>query len=339
MYASNFPDAGVISCYLLSMASFLDRALDWMVFPGYDATGYHIRKMSWDKSDTDVDLTGKQALITGANQGIGRATAEALLKRGARVHLVCRDPERGHRAFKDMLSMESPGQPELHIVDVSDAEALMQFLQVFQAEHGELDILVNNAGVLLDKRTESKDGLEMTFAVNVRAPFLITEALFPLLNRAADARVITVSSGGMYLAPIQFSDLLWESRSFDGVMAYAETKRGENLLTQKWARKWKNTSIKVNSMHPGWADTKSVQDSLPLFRTLTAPFLRNAEQGADTIVYLACKPELTETGKFFCDREVRPIDRMKKTRLTDEQIDQYYEIVREISFDAIGKPV
>ncbi|MBR31232.1 MAG: dehydrogenase [Spirochaetaceae bacterium] len=339
MDASNFPDAGVISCYLVLMASFLDRALDWMVFPGYDATGYHIRKMSWDKSDTEVDLSGKEALITGANQGIGRATAEALLRRGARVHMVCRDPEKGSRALKELVTEDTSGKPELHIVDLSDVRALMDFLHSFQRQNRSLDILVNNAGVLLARRMEAPDGLEMTFAVNIRAPFLITETLFPLLNRSGDGRVINVSSGGMYLAPIQFQDLLWENRPFDGVMAYAETKRGENLLTQKWAEKWKNTGIKINSMHPGWADTQSVKDSLPLFRALTAPFLRSPEQGADTIVYLACKPDLSESGKFFCDREVRPIDRMKKTMLSPEQIDDYYSKVREISFDAIGNPV
>ena len=339
MDASNFPDACVISCYLSFMSSFLDRALDWMVFPGYDATGYHLRKMSWDEKDTDVDLKGKRALVTGANQGIGRAVTEALMHRGAHVHMICRNANRGRSALNEFLSAGLAGSAELHVLDISESGPLMEFLNWFRQEHSVLDILVNNAGVLLDQRQTSADGLEMTFAVNIRAPFLITETLFLLLNRAADARVINVSSGGMYLAPIQFDDLLWEKRPFDGVMAYAETKRGENLLTVKWAELWKDTNIKVNSMHPGWADTQSVKDSLPIFRAITAPFLRSPEQGADTIVYLACKPDLQASGKFYCDREIRPIDRMKKTRLDTEQINRYYDIVSQISFDEVASAV
>ena len=321
------------------MSSFLDRTLDWLVFPGYDATGYHLRKLSWDKSETDVDLKGRQALVTGANQGIGRATTDGLVQRGAHVHMVCRNREKGTQALKEILSRDWPGTAELHVVDVSNGSALMDFLRRFQAEHEALDILVNNAGVLLDKRQQSADGLEMTFAVNIRAPFLITETLFPLLIRSPDARVIQVSSGGMYLAPINFEDLLWEKRPFDGVMAYAETKRGENLLTRVWAEKWKDTNIKINSMHPGWADTQSVKDSLPIFRAITAPFLRNPEQGADTIVYLACKPDLKASGKFFSDRRERPMDRIRKTVLSDEQIEQYYNTIKEISFDGLIQPV
>lgn len=343
------------------MPSLLDRALDWMVFPGYDATGYRLRSLSWDASDTDVDLTGKIALVTGANQGIGRATTEALFRRGAAVHMVCRNEQRGRQSMKEILSdagsiqeeephdsaaiprkrggqsdvrENSAGQLVLHTVDVSDREGLVSFLERFRSENSHLDILVNNAGVLLDERQEAPDGLEMTFAVNVRAPFLINETLFPLLKESSDARVIQVSSGGMYLAPIHFDDLLWQKRRFDGVMAYAETKRGEILLSIQWSKIWKDTNIKVNSMHPGWADTHSVKQSLPLFRTITAPFLRSAEQGADTIVYLACKPDLSTSGAFYCDREIRPVNRMKKTELTEEQIADYYELVRKISLDA-----
>ncbi|MCB1137179.1 MAG: SDR family NAD(P)-dependent oxidoreductase [Leptospiraceae bacterium] len=315
------------------MSSFLDRALDWMVFPGYDATGYHLRKLGWKKSDTDVDLSGRRALVTGANQGIGRAVTEGLLARGARVHMVCRNAERAGKAYESMMRGSVPGSAELHIVDLADAAALQDFLEGFRQSHDRLDMLVNNAGVLLNERNEAPDGLEMTFAVNIRAPFLINEMLFPLLQASPDARVIQVSSGGMYLASIHFEDLLWQNRPYDGVLAYAETKRGEVLLTKRWAELWKDTSIKVNSMHPGWADTNSVKQSLPLFRTITAPFLRTPEQGADTILYLCCRPNLAASGEFFCDREVRPIHRMKKTTLNQQQIQEYYKIVKEISLD------
>ncbi|MCB1171552.1 MAG: hypothetical protein KDK25_14495, partial [Leptospiraceae bacterium] len=182
-------------------------------------------------------------------------------------------------------------------------------------------------------RKEAPDGLEMTFAVNIRAPFLINETLFPLLKASPDARVVQVSSGGMYLAPIHLDDLLWQKRDFDGVLAYAETKRGEVLLTRRWSELWKGTSIKVNSMHPGWADTHSVKESLPLFRALTAPFLRTPEQGADTILYLCCKPDLDTSGAFFSDREIRPIDRIKKTALDEGKIEEYFKKVKEISLD------
>jgi hypothetical protein len=132
----------------------------------------------------------------------------------------------------------------------------------------------------------------------------------------------------MYAAKIHLDDLQFSQRRYNGVHAYAESKRAEVILTEIWARKLAGTTIFVSAMHPGWADTKAVKNSLPLFRTLTRPLLRTPEQGADTIVWLAVNPHLqsVDSGKFWFDRKIRPTHRLKNTHNTPEEIQQFWEI-------------
>ncbi len=180
--------------------------------------------------------------------------------------------------------------------------------------------------MLPSQRARSRDGFELTFAVNVLAPFVLTGLLLGPLRHAGRARVITVSSGGMYTARLDLGDLQLERREFDGAEFYAHTKRAEVALTEAWAQRPEADGITFLSMHPGWADTPGLSESLPRFRRVMRPLLRDARQGADTIVWLATTPAADGvSGKLWHDRRPRPAHRLPSTRETAQERAQLWE--------------
>jgi NAD(P)-dependent dehydrogenase (short-subunit alcohol dehydrogenase family) len=200
------------------------------------------------------------------------------------------------------------------LCDLARLDSVREFAQRFSDRVPRLDVLVNNAGVLTPKRTLSPDGIELTFAVNVLSPFLLTAELRGALRRAAPSRVINVSSGGMYAQRLNADDLQ-NVRDFSGTTAYAQTKRAEVVLTEMWAERLAPDRIAVNAMHPGWADTAGVRSSLPRFYRLTRPLLRTPAEGADTIVWLGAAPAgASVSGGFWHDRAQRPVHILPTTR-------------------------
>ncbi len=168
-------------------------------------------------------------------------------------------------------------------------------------------MLVNNAGAMPGERTETADGVELMFATHVLAPFVLISRLQGLLTQSAPSSVINVSSGGMYSQRLPGDDLQSEQATYSPPKIYARTKREQVVITEMWAQRLKGTGVVVHAMHPGWADTKGVQDALPLFRIVTRPIIRDLDAGADTIVWLGAAPEaLQSTGGFWHDRRERP---------------------------------
>lgn len=286
--------------------SLLDRALDKSIVFSFDRSGFERHRASFADPDLNVDLTGRRILVTGANGGLGFATASALAARGATVHLLCRSLERGEAARARI-----DGDVHVDRIDVSDLGDVRRFAGSFEPDH--VDVLIHNAGVLPSERTITDDGLELTWATNVVGPFLLTHLLAPCLR---GGRVIHVSSGGMYPVRLTTSDTRWERRPFDGVRAYAETKRAQVVLTEQWAERLDD--VAVFAMHPGWADTPGVASSIPGFHRVMRHRLRTPEQGADTIVWLAISGE-GESGGFYFDRAEAPKHMMSRTRETPEQ--------------------
>jgi NAD(P)-dependent dehydrogenase (short-subunit alcohol dehydrogenase family) len=285
--------------------SLRDRILDLTVFYSFERTGFQRHRACFRAEDTDVDLRGKTCLVTGANKGIGYAAALALAQRNADVWLLCRDPALGSAA-RDAIRRETGNDRVfLERLDVSELADVRAFASRFSASS--IDVLVHNAGVFLARRTETREGHELSFATNILGPFLLTHLLVPKLVNAPAARVIHVSSGGMYLRRLAVGDAEWTRRPYDGIGAYVEAKRAQVVLSEMWAERFKGSPITVSSMHPGWADTPGVRSSLPRFFALMKDRLRTSEEGADTIVWLAAAPAATALpGRFWFDRAPQP---------------------------------
>ncbi|HSD22912.1 MAG TPA: SDR family NAD(P)-dependent oxidoreductase [Solirubrobacterales bacterium] len=301
------------------MTGLLDRALDLTVVPGYSRLGYDMRRLRWEDAVEGRDLSGRNVLITGGSSGVGEAACEGFASAGATVHMLARDHDRAVRAIGRLESRLRPsaGTVKLELCDLSDLSEIRRFAESFQARFDRLDLLVHNAGVLPRERTHTRDAVELTFATNVLGPFLLTSLLLPSLLAAAPSRVITVSSGGMYTAKLRADDLQLENEPFDGARFYAHTKRAQVTLNGIWADRFEADRIAFHAMHPGWVDTPGLRTSLPRFRRLMRPLLRDARKGADTIVWLGTNPELEPaSGGFWHDRAPRPEYRLGSTRET-----------------------
>jgi len=258
-------------------------------------------------------------VVTGATSGLGKHTATELARLGANVRIVGRDRDRTQQTAK--VIREKTGNDAIH-AEVADLSLMSEVRALAGRLETPIHILVNNAGVLLPTRTETAEGIETTFATNLLGHFLLTNLLVPKLASSAPARIVNVSSGGMYAQRISLNDLQSTHGTYDGAKAYARTKRGQVILTELWAEALAPRGIVVHAMHPGWADTPGVSTSLPRFYKLTKPLLRSPAQGADTIIWLCAADEATRsTGKFWHDRTSRPTHRFAGTRETAEERD------------------
>ena len=296
----------------------LDEAMDWTVLPGFSKIGYRVRERLMPRGP--VALAGCSAIVTGANSGIGEAVCVELARLGATVHMLVRSRERGEHALNRISEASGSNTIELHICDLASLASIREFASGFLASGATLDVLINNAGVLPAERSRTDEGFELTFVTNVLGPFLLTAQLLPALRRSASARVINVSSGGMYTSRINLDDLQLERREFRGTAFYAHTKRAEVILSEEWGRRLAPYGITVHSMHPGWVATAGVASSLPGFERVMGPLLRSPAAGADTIVWLAGSDEpARSTGRFWHDRRPRSKHRLPWTRETPEE--------------------
>jgi dehydrogenase/reductase SDR family protein 12 len=294
--------------------SLLDTALDRTIVPGYSRVGYRLRESGWLDDPQPGALTGRTALVTGANRGIGKAIAAGLARLGATVLLTVRDPSSGELARKEIIEDEPEADVRVEVCDVSDLSAVRAFAADLTSRMSTLDVLIHNAGVLPPTRTETADKHELTLATHVLGPMLLTELLLPILAVSGDPRVILMSSGGMYTQALPTDDPEYHHGRYSGATAYARTKRIQVALTPILARRWGAQNIRVYCMHPGWADTPGVATSLPVFRMLTGPILRTPEEGADTAIWLAATTPAPPTGRFWHDRRPRPEHYLPFTR-------------------------
>ncbi|CAI5944052.1 unnamed protein product [Closterium sp. NIES-65] len=171
------------------------------------------------------DMQGRVCVVTGGNQGIGRAAATAMAQRGATVHIVCRNEARGAAAASEIAAQTGNDQVFLQLCDLSSLSQVRSLADRLAELNTPIHVLVNNAGVMEHEKKTSPDGFELNFAVNVLGTFVLTEALLPLLQRAAsESKVITVATGGILTQPLS-TDLQMEDTKFDGTDAYARNKR------------------------------------------------------------------------------------------------------------------
>jgi dehydrogenase/reductase SDR family protein 12 len=294
----------------------IDTILDRTVVAGYTKVGYRIRSRGWSPSDLER-MDGQVVAVTGASSGLGLAAAEGFARLGATVWVIGRDRERGERASAEIAARSGNDDIHVGVCDLSRLASVRSFAGRFASRVSRLDVLVNNAGAMTQTRELSADGIERTLATNVIGPFALTGRLLGLLQRSAPARIINVSSGGMYTQRIRVDDLQSAHGRFDGAAVYARSKRAEVILTELWAQRLAGSGVTVHAMHPGWADTPGIQSSLPGFYRVTRPLLRTPAEGADTIVWLgaAAEPAL-RSGLFWHDRRPRPAYLLPRTRET-----------------------
>lgn len=308
----------------------LDTVLDRTVLPGYSRLGLLARRGGWADDDPAPEaLRAKTVLVTGANSGLGKAASEAAARLGATVLMTVRNRVRGERARAEILAAAPGADVRVEVCDVSSLAAVGDFAAELVRRLPRLDVLIHNAGALPEERTQTAEGHEVTVATHVLGPLLLSERLRPILAASPDPRVIWVSSGGVYAQRLPVEDPEYRQGRYRGATAYARSKRMQVALLPILARRWSGDGITVHGMHPGWADTPGVATSLPTFRRWTAPLLRTAEEGADTIVWLAATQPTPPSGRFWQDRRPRPEHYLARTRESAADRDRFWRFCRD----------
>jgi NAD(P)-dependent dehydrogenase (short-subunit alcohol dehydrogenase family) len=244
-------------------------------------------------------MAAKTILLTGSTDGIGKATACILAQQGHRVLLHGRNTEKGRAVLQEMRDLTGSDRLDLFIADLSMEREVRGLADTIEKAYDRLDVLINNAGVFMPERTLAPGDIEMTFAVNFLAPFLLTHELLPLLKRSAPARIVnTASIAHRRVRRIDW-DTLPEEENYDPYQAYALSKLGVVAFTYRLARALGGTRVTANCLHPGVIDTK-------LLRAYTGEPSGGAppEQGAEVEVYVATSPALEEvSGQYFEEKE------------------------------------
>ena len=245
------------------------------------------------------ELSGRTFLVTGANTGIGLATARALAGRGARVHVACRSPEKGMAAVAALIAETGNQDVSFLRLDLADLTAVRAAAEAFLAAGEPLHVLINNAGVA-GKRGLTKDGFELTFGVNHLGHFALTTALLDRLT-SSNARIVNVASEAHFQATrIDFDALRQRTKSFTGMREYAVSKLCNVLFSQELARRLAGTGVTSYALHPGVV-ASDIWRRVPWpARPLITRRMLTVEQGAQTSLYCATSPEVAQqTGLYY----------------------------------------
>lgn len=253
------------------------------------------------------NMNGKICLVTGGTNGIGKSTAQELARMGAMVIIVGRDAQKTFRVVKEIRA--SSGNPAVGsmLADLSSQQEVRQLAHEFKRKYPRLHVLINNAGGFFMRRQLRGNGIEMTFALNHLASFLLTNLLLDTLKASAPARIINVSSNAHTSGKIEFDNLQGE-REY-GPRAYDNSKLANILFTMELARRLEGTGVTVNALHPGFVSTGFAKNNGKVIAALVSIFAplvaRSPAKGAETSIYLASSPSVEGiTGKYFYDSHV-----------------------------------
>ena len=250
----------------------------------------------------DGTLTGKYVLVTGATSGMGKVTAHRLAEQGATVVLVGRDAQKTQATVRAIQQQAPTSEVRFLVADLSSQAQVRALAQAYQEAYPRLDVLIHNAGAMFGKRQLSADGQEMTFALNIFAPFLLTHLLRDRLTTSAPSRVITIASAQHAGKQVPFEDLTHQ-KSYKPLQVYAESKLMAIMYTYALARRLEGTQVTANALHPGVVATNFGKDAggmWPAMFAVLAPMSLSPEKGARTAIYLASSPEVaTVSGQYF----------------------------------------
>jgi NAD(P)-dependent dehydrogenase (short-subunit alcohol dehydrogenase family) len=254
-------------------------------------------------------MKGKICLVTGGTNGIGKATAQALAQMGATVVIVGRDAQKTSRVVQEIRATSANNKVDSLLADLSSQQEVRRLGDEFKSKYSHLHILLNNAGAVFMQRQRSVDGIEMTFALNHLAPFLLTNLLLDTIKASAPARIINVSSDAHASGKIDFDNLQGE-RGYSP-RAYEHSKLANILFTMELARRLGGTGVTVNALHPGFVATGFAKNNGRVIAALVSIFAplvaRSPAKGAETLIHLASSPSVEGiTGKYFYDSQVIP---------------------------------
>ncbi|MBV9125070.1 MAG: SDR family oxidoreductase [Planctomycetes bacterium] len=247
-------------------------------------------------------LQGKVCLVTGATSGIGLVTARELARQGARVVLVGRNPDKTTATLRHIQTQTGNPNVDMLLADLSSQAQIRELARQFRERYPRLDVLVNNAGGIWMKRQLTVDGLEMTFAVNHLAYFLLTHLLLETLQASAPARIVNVASEAHRGVTLDFDNLQGEHR-YGAWPAYRRSKLANLLFTYELAPRLEGTGVTVNALHPGWVATGFGGNNAwigPWWKGVARLFALTPEQGARTVLYLVTSPNVAGlSGRYF----------------------------------------
>jgi NAD(P)-dependent dehydrogenase (short-subunit alcohol dehydrogenase family) len=282
------------------------------------------------------ELAGKVAVITGGNSGIGKQTAVELAAMGAQVVIAARNPQKANAAVKEVQERTRAGDRVTTMpINLASFASVRDFAKSYADSHDRLDILVNNAGLVLRKRVVTEDGHETQFQVNHLGHFLLTNLLREQLVAAAPARVVNVASGAHNMARrgLDFDDLDWARRRYRGFAVYCATKLANILFTRELAKRWNDSAVTANAVHPGFVASNFAKEGDAgrlgnIVMPLSRPFSISVEQGARTSVYVASSPDVDGiTGQYFIKGRVNA---PSKSALDDAAAARLWEISEQM---------
>lgn len=252
-----------------------------------------------------ADLSGKTCLVTGANVGIGMAVARELARLKGRLVLACRNADKGEAARREIAEATGNQDVEVITVDLASRRSIHDFADAFSRRHPALHVLVNNAGIWVEKRQQSVDGIEITWATNVLGYFLLTDRLLPLLKAAPAARIVNVAS--QLAGDLDMADVEFKRRTYSGRTAYAQSKQADRMYTWALARRLDGTKITANALHPGFVNTELFSKAGGFMGFVASAYAKlraqKPDQGADTAAWLAAAPEVQgQHGLFWIER-------------------------------------
>ena len=279
-------------------------------------------------------MKNKVCVITGATDGIGKEAAYGLALQGAKLLIHGRDPDKGARAVAELIARSRNPAIEFLPADFASLADVRRLAAALMERTPHIDVLINNAGGMFVNRTVSKDGYEMTFAVNHLAPFLLTHLLLNTLKSATQARIVTTASSAHRGATLDFDDLQ-ATRKYAAMGAYGRSKLANILFTRALAKRLEGTTVTATCLHPGFVRTSIARDmgAIPrgIFR-LISRFVRSPHKGAQTLVYLASAEEVQgASGGYYFDCKLTQPSPAAQDDTAAEQLWQVSEKLAGIS--------
>lgn len=315
----------------------IDSLLERTVVPSFSSLGTTIRSrlFRWQPLES-YSLRGQVVVISGATSGIGEAAARRYAQLEATLVIIARNPDKTRAVIQSLKA--DTGNEDIHgvLADLGDQNAVRRAAQEVGERWPAVNVLVHNAGALYNQRKRAANDTDLSVELMVATPFLLTGLLLDNLKAASHravgeenssgssqvARVLTMSSGGMYTQGLTVDRLQMRDENYQGAKQYARAKRAQVVLNELWADRIADTDIVFHALHPGWVQTPGISDALPGFSRLLGPLglLRSGDDGADTLVWLSVDPQATEcSGAFWHDRKIRSIDMSNSTRSADTE--------------------